>query len=77
MTEERLRKLGIEKVKTLNENFDVLYEKYKKKAAEAGYLGELKFIREHSRVIIYVVIWYIDYYTEDRLGVGGLSKSFT
>jgi hypothetical protein len=56
MTEERLRKLGIEKVKTLNENFDVLYEKYKKKAAEAGYLGVLKFIREHSRVFIYVVI---------------------
>jgi hypothetical protein len=56
MTEQRLRKLGIEKVKTLNENFDVLYEKYKKKALDAGYLGEIKFIREHSRVIIYVVI---------------------
>ena len=56
MAEERLRKLGIEKVKILNQKFDELYEKYKKKAAETGYLGELRFIREHSRVIIYLVI---------------------
>ena len=56
MTEERLIKLGIEKVKNLNKDFDNLYEKYKKKAIDAGYTGELKFIKEHGKVLIYVVI---------------------
>ena len=55
-SEERLRKLGVEKVKVLDENFDEIYEKYKKKAVDAGYEGEIKFITEHGRVIIYVVI---------------------
>jgi len=54
--EERLKKLGIEKTKVLTEDFDNLYEKYKKKAVEAGYKGELKFIKEHGKVLIYVVI---------------------
>lgn len=56
MPEERLKKLGIEKVKVLNANFDDLYEKYKKKALEAGCEGEIKFIREHGKVFIYVVL---------------------
>jgi hypothetical protein len=47
------------------------------KALEAGYRGELRFIKEHGKVLIYIVIWNIGYYTGDRLGVGGLSKSFT
>ena len=63
MPEERLKKLGIEKTKVLNANFDELYEKYKKRAEEAGCEGELKFIREHGRVFIYVVLWHIDYHT--------------
>jgi hypothetical protein len=56
MQEERLYKLGIEKVKTLNEDFDNLYEKYKNKALEKGYTGELRFIKEHNKVIVYIVI---------------------
>ncbi|MEI6880332.1 MAG: hypothetical protein WCK82_03225 [Bacteroidota bacterium] len=56
--EERLRKLGIEKAKTLTKNFDELYEVYKKKAEEAGCTGEIKFIKEHGKVSIYVVIEY-------------------
>lgn len=56
MPEERLKKLGIEKVKDLNKDFDNLYEKYKKRALEAGCEGEIKFIREHGRVFIYVVL---------------------
>ena len=60
MPEERLKKLGIEKVKVLNKDFDDLYEKYKKRALEAGCEGELRFIREHGRVTIYVVIEYED-----------------
>jgi hypothetical protein len=55
MEEQRLKKLGIEKAKSLNKDFDKLYEVYKKKALEAGYTGELRFINEHGRVFIYVV----------------------
>jgi len=63
MTEERLIKLGIEKVKNLNKDFDNLYEKYKKKAIDDGYTGELKFIKEHGKVLIYVVIWRTEKHT--------------
>jgi hypothetical protein len=56
MPEERLKKLGTEKTKVLNADFDTLYEKYKNKALEAGCKGEIKFIREHGRVLIYVVL---------------------
>ncbi len=51
-----LRKLGSEKIKTLNADFDNIYEAYKKKAKDSGYDGELKFIREHGLILIYVVI---------------------
>lgn len=61
MEEQRLKKLGIIKAKDLIKNFDELYEVYKKKAEEAGCTGELKFIKEHGRVFIYVVLWHIDY----------------
>ncbi len=56
MLEERLRKLGQEKVKVMNTDFDNMYEVYKKKAVEVGCEGELKFINEHGRVSIYVVL---------------------
>lgn len=54
--EERLRKLGIEKLKVLNDDFDTLYDKYKKKALEAGFEGELRFKKQHGRVFVYVVL---------------------
>lgn len=50
-----LKKLGIEKVKFFDNNFDKIYDKYQQKAKELGFYGELKFIKEHSKVIIYVV----------------------
>lgn len=56
MIEERLKKLGIEKVKILNKDFYSIYDKYKNKAEKAGCKGELKFITEHGRVGIYVAI---------------------
>jgi hypothetical protein len=56
MEEQRLKKLGIIKAKELTKNFDEHYEVYKKKAIEAGYLGELRFIKEHGRVFVYVVL---------------------
>lgn len=56
MLKQRLKKLGIEKSKVLTEKFDEIYEKYKNKALETGNAGELKFIKEHGNVIIYVII---------------------
>lgn len=53
---ELLRKLGIEKIKVLNSDFDNLYEKYKNKALEEGYTGEIKFIKSQGRVTVFVVI---------------------
>lgn len=56
MAEERLRKLGVEKIKILNADFDGLYEMYRKKANDEGYTGELRFVREHGVIVIFVVI---------------------
>jgi hypothetical protein len=56
MTEERFKKLGVVKQKDLTNNFDEIYEVYKLKALEAGYRGELRFIKEHGKVLIYIVI---------------------
>ncbi len=67
MTQQRLKKLGIEKPKALASDFDTLYEFYKKRAIEAGCEGEIKFIKEHNKVFIYVVIWHVDYHTGDVL----------
>jgi hypothetical protein len=53
---ELLKKLGIEKVKVVDNNFDEIYDKYTQKAKELGFYGELKFIKEHGRVMIYVVV---------------------
>lgn len=51
-----LRKLGIEKSKVLESNFDKVYDYYKRKAEDMGYWGELKFIKEKSKVFIYTII---------------------
>lgn len=49
-----LIKLGIEKVKVVDNNFDEIYEQYSKKAKDAGYNGNIRFIKEHGKVLIYV-----------------------
>lgn len=51
-----LRKIGIEKAKVLESNFDKVYDYYKRKAEDMGYWGELKFIKEKSKVFIYTII---------------------
>jgi hypothetical protein len=56
MDEQRLRKLGVIKSTELSKNFDEYYDTYKSKAEESGYTGEVKFIKEHGRVFVYVVI---------------------
>ena len=50
------KKLGIEKVKVVNKEFDNICDSYTKKARDLGYYGELKFIKEHGKIIIYVTI---------------------
>jgi hypothetical protein len=53
---ERLHKLGYEKIKVFNKDFDFFYDKYRKIALEKGYKKELKFIKEKGKMLIYVVI---------------------
>ena len=53
---ELLKKLGIEKEKVFNKDFDYFYDLYKQKALDYGRKGELRFIKEKGKVIIYVVI---------------------
>jgi hypothetical protein len=56
MEDLRLRKLGQEKRKVFDENFDELSTKYEEKAREAGYDGDIKYIVEKGKVLIYVVL---------------------
>lgn len=56
MESQLLKKLGIEKVKVINKDFDNICDSYTNKARELGYFGELKFIKEHGKIIIYVTI---------------------
>jgi hypothetical protein len=56
MESQLFKKLGIEKVKVVNKNFDNIYDIYSKKAKDLGLYGELKFIKEHNKIIIYVPI---------------------
>lgn len=50
-----LKKLGIEKVKVFESKFDDLYDKYSTKAKSLGFHGDLKFIKEHGKVLVYVI----------------------
>lgn len=56
MTDIRLHRLGSEKIKVFEKNFDKYFDWYKDKAVSSGYFGDLKFIKEKGKIIIYVVI---------------------
>ena len=56
MNDERLHKLGTEKLNKFNDDFDFYVDKYSILAKERGYLKELKFIKEKGKMLIYVVI---------------------
>jgi hypothetical protein len=56
MEDERYKKLGTVKRKEFDKDFDNQYAKYKNIAIELGFKGELKFVKEHWKVLIYVVI---------------------
>jgi len=53
---ELLKKLGIEKEKVFNKDFDYFYDLYKQKALDLGRKGDLRFLKEHGKVLIYVVM---------------------
>jgi len=50
---ELLKRLGVEKEKAFSKDFDNLY---KQKALDQGRKGDLRFIKEHGKVIVYVVM---------------------
>ena len=52
----RLHKLGTEKIKVFDDDFDNIYDIYKLKAEKDGYYGELKFIKEHGNIVVYTII---------------------
>lgn len=58
--ETRLRKIGTEKSKSFDKDFDGLYDFYKNKAEDMGYFGDLRFIKERGKVFIYTFIEFPD-----------------
>ncbi len=53
---DHYHKLGSEKKKIVDDNFDDIYDSYKRKAFQLGYQGDLKFVKEKSNILIYVKI---------------------
>lgn len=55
-------RLGVEKSKTLLNNFDAIYDSYKRKAKRMNHNGEVKLIKEKSKVIFYMTLENKDIY---------------
>jgi hypothetical protein len=51
---ELVRKLGQEKIKYFEENFDLVYDEYKVKARNEGYEGKIVFKKERGKMIVFV-----------------------
>ena len=61
----KIRKIGWEKSSLFNKNFDKVYDYWKNKAQdEHNYYDDLKLIKEHNKVYIYIVIDDINQYTD-------------
>ena len=61
---ERVRKIGWEKASLFNKHFDKIYDFWKNKAiSEYNYHGDLRLIKEHNKVLIYIIVEDIDQYT--------------
>lgn len=55
--EIRLKKIGKVKATQFDKDFDGVYDWWKKRAEqEHGYYSDLKFIKEHGQVFIYITI---------------------
>jgi hypothetical protein len=62
---QKVRKIGWEKASLFNKNFDKIYDYWKKKAQEEwNYYDDLRLIKEHNKVLIYIVIDDINQYTD-------------
>lgn len=57
MSDELYRKLGTEKPKDLERDFDKIVELYQQKALALGLSTELKFVKEKGKVLIYTRVW--------------------
>lgn len=58
---ERLRKIGQVKATDFNKSFDKIYDFWKDKAEfELGYGGELRFVKEHNLVFVYIILPELD-----------------
>ena len=61
----KIRKIGWEKASLFNKNFDKIYDYWKDKARyELGYTGDLKLVKEHNKVYIYIIIEDINQFTD-------------
>jgi hypothetical protein len=61
----RVRKIGWEKSSLFNKHFDKVYDFWKNKAQEEyNYHKDLKLIKEHNKVFIYIVIPDVNQFTE-------------
>lgn len=55
--EQRLRKIGHVKATTFKKQFDQVYDFWKKKAEdEFNYFDDLRFIKEHNQIFIYIIL---------------------
>ncbi len=62
---QKIKKIGWEKASLFNKNFDKIYDYWKKKAEEEyNYYDDLRLIKEHNKVLIYMVIEDIDQYSD-------------
>ena len=62
---QKVRKIGWEKASLFNKNFDKIYDYWKKKAQdEWNYYDDLRLIKEHNKVFIYIIIEDINQFTE-------------
>jgi hypothetical protein len=61
----KVRKIGWEKASLFNKNFDKIYDYWKNKAQEEyNYYDDLKLIKEHNKVYIYIIIEDINQFTD-------------
>ena len=61
----KIRKIGWEKASLFNKNFDKIYDYWKNKAEEDyNYYDDLRLIKEHNKVYIYIIIEDINQFTD-------------
>lgn len=62
---QKIRKIGWEKASLFNKHFDKIYDYWKNKAEEEwNYYDDLKLIKEHNKVFIYIIVEDINQFTE-------------